>query len=157
MALPPGPALKLPPPRTLPAPAFTRPRTQAGWKKFNQIFQEHIGQKLYELRLYNGKNQTEMGEIFGVTLQQIRKYEHGRAKVPPDKLWLIAAYFSTDISYFFDGFDPAARGAKIPVMQGASGPYAISRLKIAAALGRVTSARKLHALITLIRAIADDD
>ena len=153
----PRPTLNLPARRTGRMPAsFTWTRPQNTWKSFAQTFNQHVGQRLNLLRCYNGKTQTEMGELCGLTFQQIARYERGRAKMPPDKLWLIAAYFSIDIIYFFDGFDPNDVKPKPPITPMPPSNYPIIRLKIAAALDGVTSARKLHALTALIRAVADE-
>jgi hypothetical protein len=157
MARQPRPALDLPAPRTARIARFRLPRAPNSWRSFGQAFNQHVGRRLNVLRLYNGKNQTEMGELCGLPFQQIAKYEHGRAKVPPDKLWLIAHYFSIDINYFFDEFDPADLTPK-PLVTPDAGHrgLGLSRLKIAAALAKITSVRKLHTLIGLVQAMADE-
>lgn len=47
-------------------------------------------------------SQERLGEMVGVSYQQIQKYESGKDKVRADRLRDIASALSTDITYFFE-------------------------------------------------------
>lgn len=47
-------------------------------------------------------SQERLGEMIGVSYQQIQKYESGKDRVRADRLRDIASALHTDISYFFE-------------------------------------------------------
>lgn len=61
-----------------------------------------IGGKIRSLRKQFGLSQERLGEIAGVTYQQIQKYENGTDRISTDRLKLIAEGLNIPISYFFD-------------------------------------------------------
>lgn len=64
----------------------------------------HIGKKLRVLRSIAGISLDEIGELVGLTLQQIQKYETGVNKVSASKLFEIAQILEVPISAFFDDY-----------------------------------------------------
>ncbi|MEK6658006.1 MAG: helix-turn-helix transcriptional regulator [Nitrospirota bacterium] len=61
-----------------------------------------IGEKIRALRKQFGLSQEKLGEIAGVTYQQIQKYENGTDRISTDRLNLIAEGLNIPISYFFE-------------------------------------------------------
>src|SRR5580658_787222 len=74
-------------------------------EELSQTINFHVGQRIRALRQNKRKTQREMGEILGMTYQQIRKYETGTNVISMGKLWILATYFNLRISYFFEGLD----------------------------------------------------
>ncbi len=68
----------------------------------------HIGQKLRKIRIMAGMSQEKVGELVGVSLQQIRKYEVGISRVSASRLYELSQVFDKPINSFFDDyvFDP---------------------------------------------------
>ena len=69
-----------------------------------------IGRRLKLARQINNLSQTELGELVGVTFQQVQKYERGRNRIPGARLWELAGYLGVPITFFFpsegeEGFD----------------------------------------------------
>ena len=63
----------------------------------------HLGKKLREIRTMSGMSQEQVGELIGVSLQQIRKYEVGISRISASKLYEFSQIFDKPISIFFDG------------------------------------------------------
>ena len=63
----------------------------------------HLGKKLREIRTISGMSQEQVGELIGVSLQQIRKYEVGISRISASKLYEFSQLFDKPISSFFDG------------------------------------------------------
>ncbi len=63
---------------------------------------EHIGQKLREIRLIAKMSQEQVGELIGVSLQQVQKYEICTNRISAGKLYEFAKIFNQPISSFFD-------------------------------------------------------
>jgi transcriptional regulator with XRE-family HTH domain len=61
-----------------------------------------IGEKIRALRKQFGLSQEKLGEIAGVTYQQIQKYENGTDRISTDRLNLIAEGLNIPINYFFE-------------------------------------------------------
>ena len=70
-------------------------------KTFNQT----LGSKLRELRKKYGYTQQNIGELLGVTFQQIQKYEEGKNRIPPDKLYRLKEHYRIDFNEFFTNID----------------------------------------------------
>ena len=71
-------------------------------KTFYNIIDSSIGNKLKILRLKRGKSLNEIGNILGVSFQQVQKYEKGTNKISVSNLCLLARSFDVTINYFFD-------------------------------------------------------
>ena len=58
--------------------------------------------KMRKRRKEISMNQTELGEIVGVSFHQISKYELGINRIPCSKIYLIARALGTSCQYFFN-------------------------------------------------------
>ncbi len=67
----------------------------------------HIGNKIYALRLANGKSRQELADSIGVTHQQLQKYEKGINRISAGRLALIANALNKTVEYFYEGLDSA--------------------------------------------------
>ncbi len=67
-----------------------------------------IGQKLRALRFDRGLSQSELGEMAGVSFQQLQKYENGANRISAGRLLRIAAALGVPVTAFYD----AAKGLK---------------------------------------------
>jgi transcriptional regulator with XRE-family HTH domain len=85
-------------------------------KRQVKSFDEHIGEKIRDLRIQRGLNQTELGEPLGVSHQQIQKYESGINRLSAGQLWLLCKFLDVPIASLFDGVSvkmvKPRRGAK---------------------------------------------
>jgi transcriptional regulator with XRE-family HTH domain len=113
----------------------------------------HVAARLKLLRLINGKTQTELGAMLGMTFQQIAKYERGISKIGPDKLWKLAEYFGVDVAYFFEGYDPSADPNAAPAAPLQPVSEKRLRLELAAALQEIRAPQMLRSLLTLVRSV----
>ena len=61
-----------------------------------------IGQRIRLLRLQRGLSQTELGNMLGVSFQQVQKYEKGSNRVSAARLRQIADEMQVPITLFYD-------------------------------------------------------
>lgn len=73
-------------------------------KKSNKA--SYIGSMIKRRRRELKISQDKLGEIVGITYQQIQKYENGLNRVSAEMLQKIASALDTDVSYFYE--KPAA-------------------------------------------------
>ena len=66
---------------------------------------EYIGSKIYTLRLGSGLSRQQLGEMIGVTHQQLQKYEKGLNAITSGRLALIANALGEKVEFFYEGFE----------------------------------------------------
>lgn len=64
---------------------------------------EKIGQNLKELRILRGFSQAELGDLSGVTFQQIQKYENGSNRISASRLYKFSKILDFPVQAFFNG------------------------------------------------------
>lgn len=69
---------------------------------------QHIGQKIQELRLFLGMSRQQLGDLIEVTHQQLQKYEKGSNRVSAGRLAIIAKFLQKPITYFYEGMDQSS-------------------------------------------------
>jgi transcriptional regulator with XRE-family HTH domain len=68
---------------------------------------KEVGKRLKFLRTIRGLSQEELGEVIGVTFQQIQKYEKGLNSIKASKLYAIAQHLNVPVEQFFAAMDEA--------------------------------------------------
>ena len=69
----------------------------------------HVGRRLRARRTELGMSQEKLGNVLGVSFQQIQKYEAGTNRVSASRLWDIAKLLEVDLAYFFEGIEKRAK------------------------------------------------
>lgn len=60
-----------------------------------------ISKNIRELRIKNGDSLQSLGELLGVSNQQISKMELGKTRVFASQLAVLADYYNVEISFFY--------------------------------------------------------
>jgi transcriptional regulator with XRE-family HTH domain len=63
----------------------------------------HVGQRVRQARMEADVSQTALGDILGLTFQQVQKYEKGTNRIAMSRILVISKYFKKPVSWFFDG------------------------------------------------------
>ncbi len=69
----------------------------------------HVGGRVRACRTLIGMSQTELGKHFGLTQQQIQKYEKGMSRIVVSRLWRFSLILGRPISWFFEGIGEQKR------------------------------------------------
>lgn len=71
----------------------------------------HVGSRLRKQRVMLGMSQASLAEAFGLTFQQVQKYESGMNRMGSSRLQQAASILGVPVSYFFEGGDggPSSR------------------------------------------------
>src|SRR2546429_9780272 len=67
-----------------------------------------VGQRIRVRRMAQGMSQTELGNLLGVTFQQVQKYEKGVNRVGAGRLVRIGEALDVPVSFFFWGKDASS-------------------------------------------------
>ena len=71
----------------------------------------YVGARLRMRRAMLNMSQSRLGQLLGVTFQQIQKYEKGVNRISASRLKQAASVFEVDVDWFYHG-GPAGDGAK---------------------------------------------
>lgn len=63
----------------------------------------HVGKNLKRRRIEIGMSQQAIGEVLGISFQQIQKYESGANRVSASRLYDICKHLDVGVPYFFEG------------------------------------------------------
>ena len=67
---------------------------------------QHVSQRVREIRIKKGKTQEQVAAHLKLTFQQVQKYESGANRVSAGRLWQLSGLFNVPISSFYRGLRP---------------------------------------------------
>lgn len=65
----------------------------------------HLAKRLKEIRSHSGVTQDELGELIGISFQQIQKYETALNKISASRLYEICRVLNKPITSFFENIN----------------------------------------------------
>jgi len=71
--------------------------------KIPNAIDKHVGSRLRMRRMMLGMSQEKLGEAFGLTFQQVQKYEKGTNRMSASRLQQAAHILDVDVPFFFEG------------------------------------------------------
>ena len=81
-------------------------------KKQPSSIDAHVGSRVRLRRMLIGMSQEKLGELLGLTFQQVQKYEKGANRIGASRLYDIATILNVPVQYFFEDLpQPQAVGA----------------------------------------------
>ena len=66
----------------------------------------HVGARVRMRRTLLGMTQSDLGELLGLTFQQVQKYENGKNRVSASRLYDLSRMLDVSIEYFFEDMPP---------------------------------------------------
>lgn len=73
-------------------------------------FDHHVGARLRVARKLRGLSQSALGQLVGLTFQQIQKYEHGLVRISAGRVVQFSSEMDIPIEFFFDGVQVGGEG-----------------------------------------------
>lgn len=127
-------------------------------KKPNPV-DSQVGNRVRVRRMLLGMSQERLGELLGLTFQQIQKYEKGTNRIGAGRLYQIAQILSVPIDYFYEGAEarnvsPPTGAASPPVAEFLS---SAEGLQLAMAFMQIKSAKLRRRVVDLVRTMADEE
>jgi transcriptional regulator with XRE-family HTH domain len=71
----------------------------------------HVGKRLRLRRTLLGMSQERLGELLGLTFQQVQKYERGANRIGSSRLFELGQILDVPVSFFFDDMPRAETAA----------------------------------------------
>jgi transcriptional regulator with XRE-family HTH domain len=104
--------------------------------KVSNIVDVYVGARLRMRRTMLGMSQSRLGELLGVTFQQIQKYEKGSNRISASRLQHTARVLEVSPGYFFEG--APADSAEPGFAEASSQSYVVDFLASTEGLGVAT-------------------
>jgi transcriptional regulator with XRE-family HTH domain len=119
----------------------------------------HVGHRVRLRRMLIGMSQERLGELLGLTFQQVQKYEKGINRIGAGRLFEVAGILGVPVSFFYEDADsngPASgfseAGEPPPVMEFlASG----EGLQLSLAFMRIKDVKVRRRILDLVRSLAE--
>ncbi len=130
-------------------------------KKQANPIDAQVGTRVRLRRMLIGMSQEKLGELLGLTFQQVQKYEKGVNRIGAGRLYQVAQILGVPIGYFYeDVIEHAPRLSEMseepaapPVMEFlASG----EGLQLSLAFMRIRDPRVRKRVVDLVKSLADD-
>jgi transcriptional regulator with XRE-family HTH domain len=80
-------------------------------KKSTGTIDKEIGSRMRMRRMLIGMSQEKLGEMLGLTFQQVQKYEKGTNRISVSRMIDIANVLGVDIHFFFEGLTGGKKGS----------------------------------------------
>jgi transcriptional regulator with XRE-family HTH domain len=112
-------------------------------------------------RMMLGMSQEKLGDVFGVTFQQVQKYENGTTRISAGRLQQTAHALQVPVAFFFEGAPsvpgaPRAKGTP-PMPDYVSDFLATSEgLALIKAFMQIKNAKHRRRIVALVEEIAGD-
>ena len=71
-------------------------------KRDPNFVDRHVRNRVRMRRLLVGMSQERLGELLGITFQQVQKYEKGSNRVSASRLFQISRVLGVSVQYFYD-------------------------------------------------------
>ena len=136
-------------------------RSPAVPKKQANPVDAHVGHRVRLRRMLVGMSQERLGELLGLTFQQVQKYEKGVNRIGAGRLYELAGILGVPVSFFYEDINGAAvngatatGGEPPPVMEFvATG----EGLQLSLAFMRIKDSKVRRKILDLVRSLAEDD
>ena len=106
-----------------------------------------------------GMSQERLGELLGLTFQQVQKYEKGINRIGAGRLFEVAEILGVPISFFYEEVDPGRKAEGFangeeppPVMEFLSSGEG---LQLSLAFMRIKDAKVRRSIVDLVRSLSE--
>ena len=117
-----------------------------------------VGENIYRQRRKLKLTQEKLGELLGLTFQQVQKYEKGVNRVSAGRLFEIADVLEVPVAFFFEGADKTSARAAAEFAEAAEDrPLSIltdETLQLIEAFQKIEDAALRSSLLAAVQAAA---
>ena len=120
-------------------------------KKQANPIDAHVGNRMRLRRMLIGLSQERMGEMLGLTFQQVQKYEKGVNRVGAARLQQIANALDVPVTFFYDGDNKAREVESLLFLDSAFS------LRLLRAYSKIKDQTVQRQLVSLMESIAANE
>ncbi|HWY15487.1 MAG TPA: helix-turn-helix domain-containing protein [Rhizomicrobium sp.] len=131
-------------------------------KKQANSIDAQVGNRVRLRRMLVGMSQEKLGEMLGLTFQQVQKYEKGVNRIGAGRLYRVGQILGVPVSYFYE--DVMEQGPETsPVANDRATPSAVEFLsssegmQLTLAFMRIREPKVRRRVIDLVKSLADGE
>jgi transcriptional regulator with XRE-family HTH domain len=131
-------------------------------KKQANPIDAQVGNRVRLRRMLIGMSQERLGEMLGLTFQQVQKYEKGVNRIGAGRLFEVSRILGVPVDYFYEGVN----GQHAPESNGSSAVQATppilefvasgEGLQLSLAFMRIRDTRVRKRMLDLVKTLAED-
>jgi transcriptional regulator with XRE-family HTH domain len=131
-------------------------------KKQATSIDAHVGHQIRGRRELMGMSQGKLGELLGLTFQQVQKYEMGVNRIGAGRLFELARILGVGVLYFYDGMVDDRSGRPLGFAEDDApapippGNRSQDLAQLNAAFERISDAKVRKRILELVEGLADD-
>src|SRR6201991_3339387 len=126
-------------------------------KKQANPIDAQVGNRVRIRRMLIGMSQEKLGDLLGLTFQQVQKYEKGVNRIGAGRLFEIARILGVPIDFFYDGVAASTEGlsaAAPPVMEFVSSGEG---LQLSLAFMKIKDPKVRKRVLDLVKSLAEEE
>jgi transcriptional regulator with XRE-family HTH domain len=77
----------------------------------NLVVDKHVGSRVRMRRMMLGMSQEKLGDVLGLSFQQLQKYEKGMNRISASRLQHLSQILQVPVAFFFEGAPGGSDGA----------------------------------------------
>ena len=119
----------------------------------------HVGHRVRLRRMLIGMSQERLGELLGLTFQQVQKYEKGINRIGAGRLFEVAGILGVPIGFFYE--DAEANGTASGFSESGEPPPVMEflasgeGLQLSLAFMRIKDVKVRRRILDLVRSLAE--
>ena len=124
-------------------------------KKSPNDADRHIGSQIRARRIAIGMSQEKLGDLLGLTFQQVQKYEKGMNRVGASRLLEIATILQVPVTYFYEGLSPEKSKASLEEKAASLLLATMEGQRLIKAFSRIESPEFRRKVVELVEVISN--
>ena len=122
-----------------------------------------VGTRVRLRRMLIGMSQEKLGEMLGLTFQQVQKYEKGVNRIGAGRLFQVAHILGVPIDYFYEGVNGASENAPGFAEPGGGSPPVMEflssgeGLQLSLAFMKIKDPKVRKRVLDLVKSLSDGE
>ncbi|MBV9572198.1 MAG: helix-turn-helix transcriptional regulator [Alphaproteobacteria bacterium] len=128
-------------------------------KKQATSIDAHVGSQIRNRRNTLGMSQDKLGQLLGLTFQQVQKYERGINRIGAGRLFETARVLGVSILYFYEGVVDELSGRPLGFAEDAApspAPPKADGVELLAAFSRIRDEKVRKRVLELVKSLSLD-
>jgi len=117
-----------------------------------------VGNRVRIRRMLIGMSQERLGDLLGLTFQQVQKYEKGVNRIGAGRLFEMSRILNVPVDFFYEGVNAATPGSSegegAPVMEFVSSGEG---LQLSLAFMKIKDAKVRKRVLDLVKSLAEEE
>ena len=119
-----------------------------------------VGNRVRIRRMLIGMSQERLGDLLGLTFQQVQKYEKGVNRIGAGRLFEVSRILNVPVDFFYEGLAPNPTAANEP---DASAPPVMEfvssgeGLQLSLAFMKIKDAKVRKRVLDLVKSLAEEE